>query len=582
VSRHPDDDLSPRFSPDGRRLLWVSRRHADTFDVWGVWLTRADDERTPEGWLRVFEAARRAKKKGTSGGGGEGGAAGERPRVAIDFERLWERARPVTELPGDEGEPLATPDGRRIVFVAEPEGERDLYSVRFDGEDLERLTSGGQRPEAVALGPEGKTVFYLDRKGTVRRVSLQGKPGDPVPFTARYEVDRAAELMQVFDEAWRALNLWFYDPAFHGVDWEAQREKYRPWSFAGMSDADFADLVNLMLGELDASHMGYYPTRPGAPPRGEVTGWIGALFDPAAGGPGLPVREVLPDSPATRVDVHLEAGERLLAVNGVEIGPHTNVYALLADTVGQRVPLTILGTDGTRRTAVVIPVSSREERQARYRAWVRQRRALVERLSGGRLGYIHVQAMTAPSFEAFERDLHAAAHGREGLIIDVRSNGGGWTTDYLMAVLEVRRHAYTVPRDGDPRVKAYPQGRLPLAAWTRPALALCNEESYSNAEIFSWAFRTLKRGLLVGWPTFGAVISTGGMELLNGGWVRLPLRGWYVAGSGIDMERHGAEPDVRVFQPPEEDLAPDRDTQLETAVRVFLERIQDDPRHGMW
>lgn len=596
VSRHPDDDLQPRFSPDGRRLVWISRRHADTFDVWGVWLTREDDERTPEGWLKLFAASKKSGKKKTGkkpedagkeqdeGEGSAEGGAKALPEVRIDFEGLWERVRPLTDLKGDEDSPRVSPDGKRVVFTAERNGERDLYSVRYDGKDLKRLTEGGQDPSAVSFGPDGKELFYLDGDGRVKRVSLSGKAGDPVPFTARYEIDRTAERNQVFTEAWRALNEWFYDPQFHGVDWKAQLPKYRPWAYPGIGDEDFADLVNLMLGELDASHMGYYPHRGGGShgPRGERTGWIGALFDPAAGGPGVLVREVLRHSPAARVDVALEPGERILAVAGTPVGPDTNVYALLADTAGQRVPLRIRGKDGAERTAVVIPVSGREERQLRYGQWVWERERMVERLSGGRLGYIHIQGMDIPSFEEFERQLYAAAHGKEGLVIDVRSNGGGWTTDYLMAVLEVKRHAYTIPRDGDPKVRAYPQGRLPLAAWTRPAITLCNEESYSNAEIFSWAFRTLGRGTLAGTQTFGAVISTDGRMLLDGALVRLPMRGWYVAGSGINMERHGAEPDLVIDQPPTDDLAADHDTQLERAVAAFLANIGNDPRFGAW
>ncbi len=592
VSRHPDDDLDPRFSPDGRRLLWVSKRHADTFDVWGVWLRREDDERTPEGWLRVFESKKKeggkkaeSAKKGDSGEEKAQEETGpEHPEVRIDFEGLWERVRPLTDLKGDEGSPHASPDGKRVVFTAERAGKRDLYSIRYDGKDLERLTEGGTAPSAIQFGPKGKTVFYLDGEGFVRRVGLSGKPGDPVPFTARYEIDRPAERRQVFTEAWRALDEWFYDPNFHGVDWKAQLAKYRPWLYAGIGDEDFADLVNLMLGELDASHMGYYPHRGGRShgPKGDRTGWIGALFDPAAGGPGIRVREVLRHSPAARVDVALVPGDRILAVGGAPVGPKTNVYALFTDTVGQRVPLRVRDAAGKERTVVVEPVTGRQERQLRYGQWVWQRRQLVDRLSGGRLGYIHIQGMDIPSFEEFERELYSAAHGKEGLVIDVRSNGGGWTTDYLMADLEVRRHAYTIPRDGDPGVRAYPQGRLPLAAWTRPAMALCNEESYSNAEIFSWAFQTLERGTLAGTQTFGAVISTDGRILLDGGLVRLPMRGWYVAGSGIDMERHGARPDLAIEQPPTDDLAADHDTQLEKAVAAFLAGIRKDPRYGAW
>jgi len=243
----------------------------------------------------------------------------------------------------------------------------------------------------------------------------------------------------------------------------------------------------------------------------------------------------------------------------------------------------LLGANGTQRSVILRPIAWSDYRQLRYEEWVRQRRRLVDQWSEGRLGYLHIQGMSIPSFEVFERDLFAAANGKEGLIIDVRSNGGGWTTDYLMAVLMVQRHAYTVPRGADPEVRAYPTSeRLPVGAWTRPAAALCNEDSYSNAEIFSHAFKTLGRGPLVGSPTFGAVISTGGTQLINGGWVRLPGRGWFVAGTGVNMEKQGAQPDVLVWQPPTEDASATDDTQLATTVRVLLDGIEEDPRYGAW
>ena len=151
-----------------------------------------------------------------------------------------------------------------------------------------------------------------------------------------------------------------------------------------------------------------------------------------------------------------------------------------------------------------------------------------------------------------------------------------------MAVLAVERHAYTVPRDASSGVRAYPQSRLPLAAWTRPAVTLCNEDSYSNAEIFSWAFQTLGRGRVDRSPTIGAVISTRGTDLVNRGYVRLPLRGWYVAGSGVNMENNGAKPDREVWPEPSEDLAADRDSQLAAAVEDLLATLPTDPRRGAW
>jgi tricorn protease len=584
VSRHPDFDENPVWSPDGKRLVWGSHRHDNSFDVWAVWLTDADHQRTAGEWLKVWRNEDEEEDEDEAETDDEGGDddAPELPETVIDFDQLWRRPVKLTSLNGDEYPVVVGPDGKRIFLVGEAEDETDLFSIRFDGEDLERLTEGDTSPEDVQL-IDDSTLFFLNSDGSIERIAMDGSSEDPVPFKARYQVDRRVELGVVFDEAWAALNENFYDPGFHGADWTAVHDAYRPWAVAASSDVDFADVVNLMLGELNASHMGYYPRGRGAPAKGDRTGWIGAVFDPTAGGPGLLVREVLPDSPAAHAAVDITAGERLLVVNGREVTADTNIFSLFVDTIDQRVPITVRTSDGSTRSVVLRPISYSSHRQLRYEEWVRQRRNLVDDWSDDRLGYLHIQGMSAPSFEVFERDLFAAGNGKEGLIIDVRSNGGGWTTDYLMAVLTVRRHAYTLPRDGDPSVKSYPTSeRLPVGAFTRPAAALCNEDSYSNAEIFSWAFQTLERGPLVGSPTFGAVISTGGMRLINGGLVRLPGRGWYVAGSGINMEKQGAQPDVVVWQPPSEDASATVDTQLETAVRVRLDGIEEDPRYGAW
>ncbi|MCB0655931.1 MAG: peptidase S41, partial [Saprospiraceae bacterium] len=170
--------------------------------------------------------------------------------------------------------------------------------------------------------------------------------------------------------------------------------------------------------------------------------------------------------------------------------------------------------------------------------------------------------------------------GKEGVVIDVRYNGGGWTTDMLMAVLNVRQHAYTIPRGAAADLKKentkfrnhYPFGeRLPLSAWTKPSIAMCNESSYSNAEIFSHAYKTLGIGKLVGKATFGAVISTGGYGLMDGSFVRLPFRAWYVKATGENMEHGPAVPDIQVENDPEYKVGDDQ--QLKAAVDELLKEI---------
>ncbi|MEA5559538.1 S41 family peptidase, partial [Nodularia spumigena] len=182
-------------------------------------------------------------------------------------------------------------------------------------------------------------------------------------------------------------------------------------------------------------------------------------------------------------------------------------YTLLSGKVDERTVLSVRGKDKKEREVVIRPVSN--VRQDLYEEWVSERKKLVEKYSNGRLGYIHIQGMNMPSFEVFERELTASGYGKEGLVIDVRYNGGGSTTDYLMAVLNYKQHAYTIPRGAVKDLEKekskfreyYPLGeRLVFSAWTKPSIALCNEGSYSNAEIFSHAYKQLGIGKLVGIP----------------------------------------------------------------------------------
>jgi tricorn protease len=178
--------------------------------------------------------------------------------------------------------------------------------------------------------------------------------------------------------------------------------------------------------------------------------------------------------------------------------------------------------------------------------------------------------MDMPSFRKFEEELYDAGAGKEGLVIDVRENGGGSTADHLLTALTQPRHAVAVPRGGGP---GYPQDRTVYATWDKPIVVLCNQNSFSNAEIFSHAIKTLKRGKLVGVPTAGGVISTGGTAIMDVGFLRMPFRGWFVIDSGEDMERSGAVPDMVVWPAPG-DAARGKDPQIEKAVEVLADEVK--------
>ena len=209
----------------------------------------------------------------------------------------------------------------------------------------------------------------------------------------------------------------------------------------------------------------------------------------------------------------------------------------------------------------------------RYNDEVAKRRAQVDEMSGGKLGYLHIRSMGIASVRDYERDLFAAADGKDGLIIDVRDNGGGWTTDILLASLTAPNHAYTIPRGANPdlvRKDNYPRDRRLIYAYSRPINVLINQHSFSNAEIFAHSIKTAERGTIIGTQTFGGVISTGSFSLIDGTTVRRPFRGWYLP-DGTDMESNGTMPDIDVPQTPTDEVA-GNDPQLEAAINELLGR----------
>jgi tricorn protease len=259
----------------------------------------------------------------------------------------------------------------------------------------------------------------------------------------------------------------------------------------------------------------------------------------------------------------------VLKVDGRDVTPATDMSLVLNGASDRDVTLRVAAADGKERDVLLRPISYGTARKLLYDQWIRDCRRTVEQTSGGSLGYLHISAMNDESFERFEEELYAAGAGKEGLVIDVRENGGGSTTDHLLTTLTQPRHAITVPRGGRP---GYPQDRMVYAVWQKPIVVLCNQNSFSNAEIFSHAIKVLKRGRLVGVPSAGGVISTGATGIMDVGMLRLPSRGWYGIESGEDMELNGAQPDFTIWPQPG-DMPKGVDAQLAKAIEVLKEDV---------
>ncbi len=562
LTRHPRNDSSPSWSADGRALVFLSERDTDTPNIYFVYLRKEDDEKTRADREDEEDARHDAPGK-------EEKMEQKPPQVQIDFEDIHLRIRAVTRYADGVQEAVVSPDAERIAYRTAYQGQSDLYTIKWDGTDEKRLTTGGMNPTQIAWSSDGKTLYFLSR-GRLQRVAATGGTPQATSTEVQIRIRPDAERAYLLDAVWRTLNETFYDPNFHGVNWSAMRTKYRPYLPYARAERDFTVLVYLMLGELRSSHVSFSPAQGDSEEGGQPTGMLGVVWSNRRDGEGLLIERVLPNTPAARREVNLQPGERVLTIDGQRITPTTNVWRLLEGKVDKRVELLVRQPDGKERTVYLRPISISEYSNARYRDWVQRNRRYVEQKSGGRLGYVHIQAMGEQSLREFIRDLYAAAYGKQGLVIDVRFNGGGRTADYLLAILHVPRHAYTVGRGGKP---GYPHDRLPVPEWTKPIAVLCNYASFSNAEIFAHAIKTLRRGPLIGTPTAGGVISTGQRTLMDGSRVSTPGRGWYTIDKGINLEGNGAQPDHLVEDMPD-DLAAGRDRQLDKAIEVLLERAR--------
>jgi len=515
ISLHPRSDRSPVWSRDGSKLAFISNRNNSDDDLWFVWLKKSDWEKTQRDWEEDEDESpkkkddKKDKKKGKH----------KVDPITIDFEDIYERLEQVTRLAGNESNITISKDGETFYFTTNGGGRQgapddpDLMSVNWDGDEMKTLVSN-IRMYGASMDKAGKKIYALKSGGSIISIDPSSKKQTTLGFSAKMDVNHVEERKQVFDEGWRRLRDGFYDPEFHGQDWNQLRDKYRDRCVNASTDQDFRTAYNEMLGQLNASHMGMSgPSREET--QRERTGLLGIHIMPT--NDGIKVQDLITNTPGSRSESQLNVGDVITAVNGDAVSANSNFYQPLMGTANERTLLDVRGANGVEREVIIRPTTS--IRRDNYNAWVKDRKKLTEEYSNGRLGYIHIQGMNWPSFERFERELAASGHDKEGIVIDVRFNGGGWTTDMLMTVLNVRQHSFTIPRGAAKTLEGekndfretYPYGeRLPLSSWTKPSVALCNENSYSNAEIFSHAYQALGHGTLVGKPTFGAVISKHG------------------------------------------------------------------------
>jgi tricorn protease len=498
------------------------------------------------------------------------GASPEKKPVQVVFEGIRRRLS-LLPVGVDVNYQTISPDGKWVAMVASAAGQANIYLYTLD--ELSRdpavskqLTSTPGFKSWAQFSPDSKEIFYVEN-GRIGVVNLEGRTR-PLAVTAEMDVDFSREKMEVFHQAWTYLRDFFYDPKFHGVDWQSMRGQYEPLIAGARTPDEVRRLLQLMVGELNASHLGA-----GAPfsQTQVTTGRLGLRFDrheyETSG--RLKVTEVIALSPAA-IAGNIKVGDYILAVDGRAIDARTNLDELLSYKTGRRVSLSIAssaaGTD--KREALVRPVNGATERALYYRQWVDRNREYVARISNGQLGYVHMFDMGSASLSQLYVDLDAENHARDGVVIDIRNNNGGFVNVYAIDVL-ARRGYLTMTLRGLGSAPA--RTVLGQRALDRPTILVTNQHSLSDAEDFTEGYRALRLGQVVGEPTAGWIIYTWNQALIDGTTFRLP-RMRVTANDGTDMERNPRPVDVEVTRPIGETLT-DKDSQLDVAVRELLKQL---------
>ncbi len=609
-------DRSPAFTPDGRYLAFLSMRSFDP-----VYDQHAFDLAFPASW-RPFLVPLAARTPSPFGASPDG-----RP-VKPDDEGP---ADPPAPQPGDPSSPDASatvaedpPEGPPVVIDADGLVDRVVpvpavearYRRLSAGKDcllwlrtplsgalgngragtrekpartvLERFDLVRRKLDVIADSVDGYAVSgdgtrLLVRDGKALRVLRTDRSGSSAPENGEgadeYEVDLsrlgtvvdpAAEWRQMLDEAVRLMRDHYWTDDMAGVDWAAERERYRPLVDAVGSYDDLVDLLWELQGELGSSHA-YVRARWTGGDDGEPA-FLGADLGPD--GDGWRVRRVLPAdtsapaarSPLAAPGVDVRAGDLLLEVNGRPVDPRLGPAPLLVGTAGTVVELTVGRGDEVRRVAVrPLP----DDHELRYQDWVAGRRAFTAERSGGRLGYLHVPDMMPTGWAQLHRDLGRET-ARDGLVVDLRSNGGGHTSELVVEKLGRRVGGWTVARHRPPTTYPYDSPRGPV-------VVVADELAGSDGDIGTLAFRQRGIGPVVGVRTWGGVIGIDSRySLVDGTGVTQPRYAHWFDDVGWDVENHGVDPDVEVVVTPQA-WAAGHDPQLERAIDLALASLEREP-----
>jgi tricorn protease len=571
------DNAGARWGMDGTMMFWAcsrdgaANRSGDpvTYDIYGMFFTRQAYDRfrlSKPDYALLKEREDKAKEEQAKKEGKDKDKAAAKKAepgkaVVIELDGLEQRKVRFTISSADIAGMALTQSGDKLFYLASFEKGYDLWQTELRTQETKLFVKLGAEQAGLELAADGKALFVL-ADGKVSKIDPESGKMEPVAVTGEMMLDPTSEKAYMFDHMWRQIRQKFLVADLYGADWDLYYATYHKFLPFITNNYDYAEMVSEMLGELNASHTGCYYS-PARTPDADATASLGFFRDYDYAGPGLKVAEILSGGPLDKAALKIRAGHVIEKIDGQALDGTAEYARLLNRKAGQLTLLTVLDPATKRRwEEAVKPVSPGEEGALLYRRWVKARRAEVDRLSGGRIGYVHVRSMNDASFRTVIEEVLGLSIDKQALIVDTRFNGGGNLHDQLADFLNGKKVFDILPR-------GQLVGYEPYDKWIKPSIVLMGECNYSDAHLFPVEYRIRGIGKTLGMPVPGTgtfvwwerqIDPTLRFGIPQGGW-RTP--------EGILCENNQLEPDIRVKNDPDI-LSSGRDQQIEAAVKELL------------
>ncbi|MEM6691228.1 MAG: S41 family peptidase, partial [Planctomycetota bacterium] len=550
ISHSGYEDYSPSWNRSGNVVYWKSARYGQRdhgswgreYDVIATFLTQdAYDQFTLS--KEEYELAQELKKENE----GEEDKDIEKDDdqaedLAIEWDDLDDRTIRLTKNSADITQAYLLKDASKLYFIERHADGSELWMRDFREDDTKLLKKFGGSA-TIEFSQDEKTIFLLS-SGSLSQASVDSV-GDSksVSFDAMMTLKPNAERAYMFEHGWRQIKDKFYKPDFHGIDWDAMKEAYAAKLPSISNNRDLANLMAEMTGELNASHIGV-SYRPGKARGGDETAALGLLFDESDTSGPLTIAEVLDKSPLKKAKSQIEARMKLAAVDSIKLDGTINFASLLNHKAGKRVRLSIVREDGTRFDEVTMPITSKAQAELMYERWVKNRRELVDELSEGRLGYVHVRGMNDSSFRVVYSEVLGRNFDKEAIVVDTRWNGGGWLHNDLAKLFMGQEYVTMHVRGREYRGDSLDQ-------WNKPSILVMGEGNYSDAHAFPYTYNALGIGEMVGMPVPGTMTAVWWEMSLSGDIrVGVPQVGMKNK-KGEYLENNQTEPDYLIKNDPE-------------------------------